>query len=238
MSPKSNDQLVNLFTKLREKALESGSSLEEIKKEFKRGVKSQNNNTKVERKWSSKKTFVVVFFLIPVLLACGGYYGTLFLMDHWKDEMCLLNVNEIFNEIVRKPTNCSMMCEGLNEVPRVSGLTKQTFIENYAYTGRPAVIIDAAKNWSALNTFNFEFLKALYDSNDGAYQTNEDECQFFPYKTNFTSLKAAFNMSKDRAHMKGEPWYFGWQVKHINIFFNLISILKAYRFKFLNPFEF
>lgn len=209
MSSQPTEELVSLFSKLKEKALASGASLDEIKQEFTRQVKSQNNNNgEVHRKWTTKKTLFLL--VIPVLLAFGCYYGTVFLREYWKEEMCLVNVNEIFNEIVRKPTNCSMMCEGLDEVPRVSGLTKGTFIEKYAYTGRPAVVIDAAKNWSALQTFSFEFLKNLYDTNDGAYQTNEDECQFFPYKTNFTSLKDAFNMSKERSQLKTEPWYFGW----------------------------
>ncbi|KAK3755907.1 hypothetical protein QZH41_019433 [Actinostola sp. cb2023] len=209
MTSKSTEELVNLFSSLREKALQDGTALEEITQEFRRGVKSPPNNDKLDR-FSSKKTLFVVFFVIPVLLGCGGYYSTVFLIDHWKDEVCLLNVNEIFNEIVRKPTNCSIMCEGLDDVPRISDLTKQTFLEEYAYNGRPAVITDAAKTWSAVEVFNFTFLKDLYDSSDGSYQVNEDECQFFPYKTNFTSLKEAFNMSKERADMKGEPWYFGW----------------------------
>lgn len=213
MSSESTEELASLFSKLREKALASGISLDKIKQEFTRQVKSQNNNNanKVHQKWSApKKTLFLL--VVPVVLALGCYFGISLLKEHWKEEMCLININEIFNEIVRKPTNCSMMCEGLDEVPRVSGLTKETFIEKYAYTGRPAVVIDAAKNWSALQTFNFEFLKHLYDTNDGSYQTNEDECQFFPYKTNFTSLKDAFNMSKERSQFKAEPWYFGWYV--------------------------
>lgn len=212
MTSKFTDELADHFSKLREKAIESGASLEEIKHEFKRDVKSQLSNTKLQRRWrsGSKKTLFLVFFVIPVLLASGGYYGTQSLTKYYKDDACLVNVNEIFNEMVRKPTNCTLMCEGLNEVPRLSGLTKQTFVEKYAYNGRPAVVIDAAKNWSALETFNFTFLKNLYDSNEGAYEMNENDCQFFPYKTNFTSLKDAFKMPKERSELRGEPWYFGW----------------------------
>jgi len=39
---------------------------------------------------------------------------------------------------------------------------------------------------------------------------NEDECQFFPYRTEFISLEQALNMSKERSEWKAEPWYFGW----------------------------
>lgn len=204
MSSKSTQELVSLFKELREKALKSGVSTEAIKNEFKRGVKSR------PKKSTSKITLFIVFFIIPVVLGLGGYFSSQYLMDLWKDDLCLLNVNEIFNEVARKPTNCSLMCEGQQEVPRLSGLTKQTFIENHAYNGRPLVVTDAAKNWSALEVFNFSFFKQLYESNNGSYEVNEEECQFFPYKTNFSSLREAFSMSKERAELKTEPWYFGW----------------------------
>ncbi|XP_031571848.1 bifunctional arginine demethylase and lysyl-hydroxylase JMJD6-like [Actinia tenebrosa] len=204
MSSKPSQELVSLFKELREKAQKSGVCTEDIKNEFKRGVKSR------PRKTSSKITLFIVFFIIPVALGIGGYFSSRYLMDLWKDDLCLLNVNEIFNEVARKPTNCSLMCEGQTEVPRLSGLTRHNFIENYAYNGRPLVVTDAAKNWSALEVFNFSFFKQLYDRNNGSYEVNEEECQFFPYKTNFSSLREAFNMPKERAELKTEPWYFGW----------------------------
>ncbi|EDO38068.1 predicted protein, partial [Nematostella vectensis] len=58
--------------------------------------------------------------------------------------------------------------------------------------------------------FNFTFLKKLYDSSKNSYKITEEECQFFPYKTEFLTLKDAFHMPKERAEFKGKPWYIGW----------------------------
>lgn len=72
------------------------------------------------------------------------------------------------------------------------------------------VVTDATKNWTALEVFSFEYFKEIYEKNDPHRKTLD--CQFFPYKTNFTSLFDAFNMPKERVESKPgtEPWYFGW----------------------------
>ena len=80
----------------------------------------------------------------------------------------------------------------------------------YAYTGKPVVIIDGMKNWTAQNVFDFEFFKKIYTERMGEW--SQHNCQFFPYKTEFKHLGQVFNMSKERAYLlKGtEPWYVGW----------------------------
>ena len=45
-------------------------------------------------------------------------------------------------------------------------MTPDLFFQKYAFTNRPVVIKNAAKNWKALQTFNYEFLKSLYESVD------------------------------------------------------------------------
>jgi hypothetical protein len=40
----------------------------------------------------------------------------------------------------------------------------------------------------------------------------EIDCQFFPYKTEFRSLREVLNMSPQRARLDygSDPWYVGW----------------------------
>ncbi len=66
------------------------------------------------------------------------------------------------------------------------------------------------KNWTAFNVFNFKYFKKLYGSYDDAYDIQEQSCQFFPYKTRFSTLEDVFLMSKKRSALKGRRWYIGW----------------------------
>lgn len=201
------EELAVLFSDLREKSLKGGETLDSIRAEFLRQVVTDRERSTSSKK-KSLKWFVIV--VLPVVLAFAGYYFDVIEMLHVKEEPCLLNVNEIFIEVTRKRTNCSLLCDGLTEIPRVSDLSKQEFATKYAYTGRPVVVVDGAKNWSAIERFNFTFFKELFEKNKEAYRVNEEECQFFPYRTEFISLEQALNMSKERSEWKAEPWYFGW----------------------------
>ena len=201
------EELTDLFSDLRERSLKSGENVENIRAEFLRQVGTDPAQSSFLHK-NSLKWFVIVF--LPVVLAFAGYYFDVIELLHVKEEPCLMNVNEIFIEVTRKRTNCTLLCEGLTEIPRVSGLSKQDFTSKYAYSGRPVVVVDGAKNWSAIDRFNFTFFKELFDKNKDAYRVNEEECQFFPYRTEFISLEEAMNMSKERSEWKAEPWYFGW----------------------------
>jgi len=79
---------------------------------------------------------------------------------------------------------------------------------SYAYSGKPAVVTDAMANWTAPEVFSFAFLRTLYRGE----RASSGRCQFFPYKTEFQSLRDVFEMSDERASLdKGtEPWYVGW----------------------------
>lgn len=202
----SVEELAVLFSDLREKSLKGGETLDNIRAEFLRQVARDNKETS-SKKRSLKWLLIVV---LPVVFAVAGYYFDVIQLLKVKEQPCLVEVNEIFIEVTRKRTNCTLLCEGLTEIPRVSDLSKQEFVAKYAYTGRPVVVVDGAKNWSAIDRFSFTFFKELFDKNKDAYRVNEDECQFFPYRTEFISLEQALNMSKERSEWKAEPWYFGW----------------------------
>lgn len=126
-------------------------------------------------------------------------------------ENCVVELHDVFLDVVRPPVDCSM-CKPVEDVDRISNITPEIFEAKYAYSGIPIVIVDGMKNWTASNTFSFEFFKSIYGEDSPALHNIEANCQFFPYKTDFGSLGEVFNMTEERAHMKdgSEPWYIGW----------------------------
>lgn len=112
------------------------------------------------------------------------------------------------SKVFRKSEDCKI-CRGVKEVGRMTNMSKTLFEKSYAHTGVPVIISDGAIKWPAVNTFTYEFFKQVYNNNN---QDIDNECQFFPYKTEFKSLMEVFNMSANRAKLLPgtEPWYIGW----------------------------
>ena len=83
-------------------------------------------------------------------------------------------------------------------------------MRRYAYSGRPVVITDATANWTATKHFSFDFFKELYQEQEH----DQANCHFFPYKTEFRSLREVFDMDPNRANLQAgtKPWYVGWCV--------------------------
>lgn len=99
----------------------------------------------------------------------------------------------------------------LTFVDAVKSHTEQNItcpLSRYAYTGRPVVVTDGTISWPGREVFSFQFFKQLYN------QSQEQACQFFPYETEFRSLREVFDMREDRALMQDntKPWYIGWYV--------------------------
>jgi len=133
--------------------------------------------------------------------------------DDVESQRCLLDVRPLIMDIVRPPVDCRI-CQDLSHIDRLSSVTTEVFETKYAYTGRPVVITDGMKNWTAVKTFSFEFFKSIYSPDSPVFEETEGgtNCQFFPYKTNFKNLSEVFQMSEERIRMKdgSEPWYIGW----------------------------
>jgi len=127
-------------------------------------------------------------------------------------EQCLVAVDPLLITLFRPPVNC-IICRGLTEVDRVSRLSHERFEEHYAYSGRPVIVTDAMQNWSAVQTFNFEFFRGIYTNDSPALLSGED-CQFFPYESGFHNLSDVFLMTSECASLQNgsEPWYIGWYV--------------------------
>lgn len=114
------------------------------------------------------------------------------------------------SSIFRKPEDCGF-CENVRQIDKIKNISAGDFANNYISTGKPVVITDGARGWTALETFSFDFFKDLYTSSDHEEPT-QSNCQFFPYKTEFKSLEEALNMNTARARLsEGErSWYIGW----------------------------
>lgn len=78
-------------------------------------------------------------------------------------EECAIMLPEFTNAITRPIDDCSM-CNNLTEIKKIKKISKNEFIEKYAYSGVPIIITDAINDWSGLYTFNFDFFKELYSN--------------------------------------------------------------------------
>ncbi|XP_060552089.1 uncharacterized protein LOC132713484 [Ruditapes philippinarum] len=140
-------------------------------------------------------------------------------------EPCIVNMPEYVSNMFRPPVECSF-CENMTEVNTVYNISQEEFEELYAYTGVPVVVGDGTQNWTAPKYFSFEFFKEIYKEGSQALDNQENKCQFFPYKTSFSSLGEVMSMSPERAKMEdgSEPWYIGWS----NCDFSAANLLRKH----------
>uniref|UniRef100_T1IZN8 C2H2-type domain-containing protein n=1 Tax=Strigamia maritima TaxID=126957 RepID=T1IZN8_STRMM len=145
-----------------------------------------------------------VALLVAAVIIGLGYTS----MDKFRTNKCALENNFFVMEVTRPVTNCSI-CTDVKQVRILTNLTRELFAQ-HAYTSRPFLVKGETGNWTALTSFSFDFFKHLYHQIPSGFDSVEEECQFFPFKTNFLSLTDVFEMDKNRAELKGEPWYVGW----------------------------
>ena len=71
----------------------------------------------------------------------------------------------------------------------------------YAYSGRPLLVKNAAKKWKALDSFSFKFFQDLYEVfGYTPFDIDTKDCQFFRWKSkqkhNFLNLQVIPYLSK------------------------------------------
>lgn len=167
---------------------------------------------------SFRSTLNVLSYVVVIIAVLWGFIFGFKSPTKLRDELvegynasfCLVDHSQTSLEFVRPVADCQKMCAGMKEVPRLESISREEFIKDYAYSGRPLVVTGATKNWTAMNVFSFKYFKKLYGKYDDAYEVQDTSCQFFGYKTNFGSLEEVFLMSKRRAAFKGKSWYIGW----------------------------
>ncbi|KAI3378276.1 hypothetical protein SNEBB_004629 [Seison nebaliae] len=116
----------------------------------------------------------------------------------------------------------------IDEVPEIHDITQEEFLQKYAFTKHPVLIKNAAKHWKALQVFSVDYFVRL-DNNlryviqkkqelDPSASDGYGQCQFFPYKTNFSNiyeLGEALRYGEISLDGKtGKPWYVGWNNCH------------------------
>lgn len=126
---------------------------------------------------------------------------------------CLLREVSPFGEAVTPIVDCGI-CEGVTGAPKLTNLSMDDFVRNYAYTSRPILVVGAVSHWSALDVFSYDYFKSLYMNSQEALQEDHDSGQFFAYGSNIRDLKDLFSLPSDVATMETEKWYIGWYVTH------------------------
>uniref|UniRef100_A0A069DMI1 Cupin like domain containing protein n=1 Tax=Clytia hemisphaerica TaxID=252671 RepID=A0A069DMI1_9CNID len=168
----------------------------------------------------NKKYYMMIFSIICVLLAAGipqehygqplQYLNALFKVRVFDPfGKCWLHPSYTTYDLMRPIAKCDVY-RNLSEVPIVQNMTRQHFLQNFAYTGTPVLIKGGAATWPALNTFSYKYFKRLYTDMNAFEDFETYRCQFFEYKTNLRSLRDVFKMSKRRAALKKDQWYIGW----------------------------
>jgi len=108
-------------------------------------------------------------------------------------EECAIPMPDLLFPTVRPVDDCSM-CLNVKKIKRVNKISKQEFLDKYAYTGIPVIITDATENWSAMNVINYKFLKQLYLSlDDLEYRKRQARVDIHANENGSTILKSILN---------------------------------------------
>ena len=105
----------------------------------------------------------LLFILLPCLVAAIALYTN----DEgfWEAYMaspCLVEASVLLAEVGRPLVDCNL-CDGLKQVEVVHKLSEAEFIKRYAYTGVPVLVKEATANWTAMDTFSFDFFKRIFN---------------------------------------------------------------------------
>lgn len=224
MKEKHRKIVEELFNAVNEEFIKHGANLKKLNK-IAINTTYNNNENKINETWflyvflCSKKFLTLLASLIIAVIIYNP--GIFFLTQYIYERRCLIPNNYLIWEFTRPISNCNF-CRNINSALILPNLTRKEF-ERYAYSSRPMVIKNAAKTWKASKVFNLKYFHKLYENIDGAYESIEEECQFLPFTSNFTTLKEVLTMSDSRAeNLKNEKtWYVGWKNCHIQILENM-----------------
>ena len=149
----------------------------------------------------------LIFKVYPVLFLISLFLYPLF--KFVSGSPCLISEFSPFGEVTIPFIDCNV-CVGVTGAPRLSNLSQEDFVKNYAYTGKPILVEGAVLNWSAIEVFSYDFFKSLYLSVPSSLEEDSNTGQFFSYSSNVRDLKHLFSLSDDVATMATEKWYIGW----------------------------
>lgn len=213
-----DEEFRKLFLKFKKKGL---TAKDFQKSEILRDIDLKGSYKELFLKYVLIILFVIIAIYLAVLINCllSWPISNETLVRTWfrwydsdvESEMCSVYMPEFVSDIFRPPVDCSF-CKDLKEVKTLYNISQEEFEQLYAYSGVPVVIGDGTANWTAPKVFSFEFFKDLYKNGSVALHRQLQNCQFFPYQTEFEHLGEVLHMSKERALMMdgSKPWYVGW----------------------------
>ena len=90
------------------------------------------------------------------------------------------------------------MCYNVTQIDVVDEqkMNEDLFMERYAYSGRPLLVKNATNEWRAMETFDFEFFRDLFeDLQSPVLENEEQDCQFFAWDfKEFSSVQVSTYM--------------------------------------------
>lgn len=208
----TKEDIKQLMQKALDKARKNGLSTYEIQTDLTNALRSQNVPVKPSGNGSMtllKCTSVVALTVvsIAIVLAVCLDLSSEELLDFVRSQDCLVPSNLLVNEVGRPISDCSM-CRGLEAVPIETSITKEIFLQNYAYSGRPVLIKQATSDWLALENFDYHFFRQLYQKFPDSAEMVDSQCNFLRYQTEFLTFADFLKMDDDK--VKRLDWYVGW----------------------------
>ena len=86
------------------------------------------------------------------------------------------------------------MCQDVYEIDIIDAedMTKELFENRYDFSGRPVLVKNVTAHWTAMQEFNFEFFRDLYEDLQSPVLDNEDpDCQFLSWGFNFENVQVS-----------------------------------------------
>ena len=86
------------------------------------------------------------------------------------------------------------MCQDVYEIDIIEAedMTKELFENRYDFSGRPVLVKNVTAHWTAMQEFNFEFFRDLYEDLQSPVLDNEDpDCQFLSWGFNFENVQVS-----------------------------------------------
>jgi hypothetical protein len=95
------------------------------------------------------------------------------------------------------------LAPGLAGLERRSGLTSQSFLENYYAVGRPVILLDEMRDWPALTRWTPEYLKTKIGSAPVEYQDGRTANLHFEVEKNSHRRRGPFDLFIDAIQKNG-----------------------------------
>ena len=112
--------------------------------------------------------------------------------DYAAESNCVVEIPYEYVILGLKPRKDCNYCTNVTqiEIIDVEKLKKDKFVE-YAYSGRPPMVKNAAKKWKALDMLTLSFFQNLNtkDHPNDLRDATPEICEFFPYNSSFGTLE-------------------------------------------------